>query len=44
MKRIIEEKDFDFIKFNEWCKTVQVVKYEHDYEKQIYIIDYKDEI
>lgn len=38
-KRIIfREEDYDI----EWEKSVIIIRWEHDFEQKIYIIDYKD--
>ena len=39
---IIKEEDWKDSKYRtkEWENTVELIKWEHDYEKKIYIIDY----
>ena len=41
---IVEEADWQDSKYrtSEWDKTVEVISWEHDYMKKIYIIKYKE--
>ena len=43
-KVIIREDDYDAEQQAVWEKTVRVIRWEHDYEKRIYVIDYEDVI
>ena len=37
---IIKQEDYDSKKQAEWENIVEIVRWEHDFERQIYIIDY----
>jgi hypothetical protein len=37
----IKEEDYDKEKQAEWEKTVRIIRWEHDYENKIYVIDYE---
>jgi hypothetical protein len=39
---IIKEEEYDVNKQASWEKTVIIVRWEHDYEKHIYVIDYNE--
>lgn len=43
-KVIIKEEDWETSVYptKEWNDSVEVMKYEHDYEKKEYIIEYKE--
>lgn len=39
---IIKEEDYDKEKQSEWEKTVNITRWEHDFEKESYTIQYKE--
>ena len=44
VKVVIKESDFDQSKYSkkEWEKSVEIVRWEHNYEEKKYIIEYKE--